>query len=119
MAKKRARQEGEPRRRRRRRPIWQKIVLAGFALIFAFFAYRITIKLVQPVALLCTMRKETHQLAAESDKLKNDNEALQEKRKYLLSREGAETEARKLGYVRRGEISIIIQDEKKPQAKKH
>lgn len=118
MAKKRVNQDGEPRRRKRRMPLWQKIVFVGVLMVVGFVGYRITARLLQPIFLISTVHKEVRQLDSQASALKKENEALKERRKYLLSREGAEAEARKLNFVRPGERAIILGDEKKPEQKK-
>jgi hypothetical protein len=52
-------------------------------------------------------------MEAHLNSIQKENSELRVKRKYLQSAQGAETEARKLGFVRPGEISIIMGDDQK------
>jgi cell division protein FtsB len=117
MARRRAYQDDEPRRRRRKTLLWHKMVYIGLVAVFGFVVFRVCAKTIRPVILCCSLRNEVRQLDARAKSLTQENEALRLKRKYLMSPQGAETEARKLGFVRPGEVSIILQDEKTPAKK--
>jgi cell division protein FtsB len=117
MARKRITEDERPRRRKRRMQPWQKTVCLVFVLFLAFAAYRIGAKVLRPVILCYNLRGEVHQLDARAKSVDAENKALEKQRIELLSREGAETEARKLGYVHHGEVPIILEDGKQPPKK--
>lgn len=101
-----------PRRRRRKLTIAQKIIWGGLAVVAIYCAFAVIQKAVRPVKLLCAGKAEVSKMEEKFAKDKAENKALREKRKYLLTPSGAEAEARKLGYVRPGEVSVIIEDNK-------
>jgi len=103
--------EPDERRRRRRTPVWRKalcMVLVGAVAVVVFAVVRKTLR---PVLLCWRERVEVKRSEARLDSVKRDIRALEEKRRYLKSGPGAEAEARKVGYVRPGEVSILFEDE--------
>jgi len=101
-----------PRRRKRKTTIFQKIILGGLAAVAIYCAIAVVQKTIRPINLLCAGKAEVHKMEEKLAKEKAENRALHEKRKYLLTPSGAEAEARKLGYVRPGEVSVVIEDNK-------
>lgn len=113
MARKRVYRE--ERRRRRRMPLWQKAICLGMAGVCLFAVYGVLRKTIRPMLLCWSERTEVRRLEARQENLKRENRDLNAKRIYLQSPQGAETEARKLGYVRPGEVSIVMPDDKPKQ----
>lgn len=104
------------RRRRRRLTVWQKAVWCVLTVAIAFGTFAVIRKAVRPIDLLCEGKSEVRRMEAQYAKDKAENTALHKKRRYLLTPSGSEAEARKLGYVRPGEVSVVIED-KKPAGK--
>jgi hypothetical protein len=79
----------------------------GIAIIL-ILAIVVVRKTVRPFALCYGEASSAGELSRELHKIQNENNLLSQKRTYLVSREGALTEARKLGWVMRGERGIVI-----------
>ena len=103
-----------PRRvRRRRRSVWRRTVwpllklcaaaALAFVLINAAFSW-----MARPIGLLNHEYRETRHIAAQLAALRKENIALERRIKYLESPQGAEQAARKLGYVKPGEITLVM-----------
>jgi len=86
--------------------IW--VAMAAMVVVVTYGVLRKTLR---PVLLCWRERAEVHKLDDQLKRAEREHRALLERRRYLRSPEGAEIEARKLGYVRPGEISIMIGDE--------
>lgn len=108
----------ESRRRRRKVNAFQKIVMAAFVIIVIFSATWVIRKAVRAGGLFFSERSAVHRLEKDFAAKKNKNKLLSERRKYLKSKSGALTEARKLGYVRPGEVSVMIDNEESKNSKK-
>jgi cell division protein FtsB len=68
--------------------------------------------LIRPVLLYRVEAAEISKVDKELKQLKAENEKLRAQTQYLRTAKGAQTEARKLGFVYPGEVSIVI--EQKP-----
>ena len=113
MARKRVLVPREGRRRRRRLRTWQKFLLATIIVAVGFGSFAVLRKIYRPIDLMWENRTEVRKMEDHLNAVQKENSELQTKRKYLQSAQGAETEARKLGFVRPGEISIIIGEDQK------
>lgn len=111
MARKRRPAPEGSRRRRRRVPVWLKVFWVAVAVVVALALFAVVRKTLRPVRLCYRERAEMRQQEIRLAELKRENLNMREKRRYLQSPAGAETEARKLGYVRPGEVSILMPDE--------
>lgn len=98
-------------KRRRKAPLRLKAFWLVVAAIAALTVFAVLRKTVRPILLCHRERTEVIRLENQLADLRRENRALETRRRYLESPAGAETEARKLGYVRPGEVSVIIQDE--------
>lgn len=92
--------------------VLQKVVCGILAAAIVFCAFAVIRKAIRPIDLLCEGKSEVRRMEAQYAKDKAENAALRRKRRYLLTPSGSEAEARKLGYVRPGEVSVIIEDKK-------
>ena len=117
MARKQVTEEGKTKRRRRRMQTWQKTVCLIAVLFLGFVAYRVGAKVLRPVILCFGLHSEVRQLDNRAKAADAETIALEKRKQDLLSREGAETEARKLGYVHKGETPIIMDKSKEPEKK--
>lgn len=106
------------RRRRRRMPVWLKALWAVAFLIVGYFCVCSILKTVRPFILAWNGKQEVRRLESQIADGNRTKQEYLEKRRYLRSQEGAQTEARKLGYVKEGETSIMIEQEKKKQVTK-
>jgi len=116
MARRRPALREEPRRRRRRSRPWQKAIALAIAVVTALAVMGVLRKTLRPVLLCWRERAGVHRFEARLAAAKRERQALLEKRRYLRSPEGAQTEARRLGFVRPGEVSVVMEDDKDPRA---
>ena len=111
-------ERGKPVSRKSRRRFGRQIVgvlvLAGVVL-----AVGLTLrKVVRPFMFYSTESSSVHQLQRENKALQTENRRLRRQRAYLLSKEGAEVEARKLGWVLPGEHTLVLEKGASPPASK-
>ncbi len=105
-----------PRRRKPKRSIWRRTVwpvtkyLALTALI-VMAGWNVVGKVARPFKLLHTEYGETRQVRAELESLKKENETLERRIRFLQTSEGAVQAARRLGYVKPGEITLVLPTE--------
>ncbi|MGQ9581710.1 MAG: FtsB family cell division protein, partial [Armatimonadota bacterium] len=83
-----------------------KNMLVG-ALICAI-GWGVISKLARSVGLLRDQLRESRRLSAELKSLKAENKELQRRLKYIRTPHGAAEAARKLGYVRPGEVLLVL-----------
>jgi cell division protein FtsB len=102
----------ERRRRRRRIPILLKIALIGALTCVAVVAFAIGNKIVRPFHLWFVEKHAVSDMQAQLNDMKHENAELRAKREYLKSPAGAENEARRLGYVAPGEVSLVVEPPK-------
>ena len=110
MARKTKAAPQESRRRRRRISAWQKVILVAFVSVSIVSVTLVIRNIVHACDLFFTERAAVRNLEYDLAAKKQKKHSLVENRKYLRSKSGAETESRKLGYVRPGEVSVIIND---------
>ena len=113
LARRRRPEPERPRRRRRRLLFWQKAVLFVCVGIIGFIAFIGLRKTIKPVRLVWAERREVLRMQDELAQKEKTNRELKNRRQYLLTPSGTETEARRLGFVRPGEVSIIISEDEK------
>lgn len=65
-------------------------------------------KVARPIILLRDQLRESRRLSAELESLKAKNKELRRRLKYLKTSRGAADEARKLGYVKPGEVLLVL-----------
>lgn len=105
-----------PRRRRRKRSVWRKTVwpLLKFSVVIAVSAFLVIAfgcKVIRPFCLLSREQKDTQHLANQLAAIKKENSELERRIQFLATDKGAMQAARKLGYVKPGEITIILPKE--------
>lgn len=98
-----------PRRRRPRRSVWRRVVwpLIKTTAIVVFVVF-IMGKIARPFRLYDREYSETKRIALELESLRKENASLERQIKNLKTPEGAAQAARKLGWVKPGEITLVI-----------
>ena len=108
------------RRRKRKRSLWRRTFLpiikicvvaclAVFAVGLTFVVANATVSRVsRPIKLLNSEYQETQRVHSQLGSIKQENAVLQSRINHLKSLRGAERAARKLGYVKPGEIILVI-----------
>lgn len=108
-----------PRRRRPRKTVWRRTVwplvkLILIVTVVVIVGDIVATKVVRPFKLYSREYRETQQLSAEIEQLRNENAALDRRIKHLQTPRGVSRAARELGYVKPGEITLILpEDESK------
>lgn len=103
-------------RRKRRRPIPRK-KLGRWALRCIVVAVALVIgssvvcKILRPFQLVGDEKRQKAQVVSEYRALKKQNQELQRQLNYLKTPDGIAQEARKQGFVKPGEVSLVIPDE--------
>lgn len=106
-----------PRRRRPRKNVWRATVwpLVKFGLIATVVVVVgnvVATKIVRPFKLYSREYRETQQLSTEIDQLRKENQTLERRIKHLQTPKGISRAARELGYVKPGEITLILPEDK-------
>ena len=101
-----------PRRKRPRRSVWRATIwpLAKFALAAAVVALLLG-RVVRPFRLYDTESRATRQLERDLQTLRKENVILARQIKYLQTSKGAAEAARKLGWVKPGEVTLVLPPE--------
>jgi cell division protein FtsB len=101
-----------PKKRRKRlvwrRSVWPLAKLCALLIIAFFMISSAVTTIAHPIALLNSEYRETQRLATQLAALRVQNAELERRIKHLRSPQGAEQAARKLGYVKPGEITLVI-----------
>ena len=105
-----------PRRRRPRRSLLRHVIwpVAKVILVVAvagFVGTLIVGKIARPFQLCSAEGRDVSRMQSELATLKEENRALERQIGYLKTSRGIAEAARKLGYVKPGEITLIIPDE--------
>ena len=105
-----------PVKKRRRKSVWRGqvwpiIKVTVLVLFVATFAGLFADKLAKPLRLYIREYRATQELASEVSSLKKENAELERQIRYLQTPKGAAQAARKLGYVKPGEVTLILPDE--------
>lgn len=105
-----------PRRRTVKRSVWRRTIwpLVKFLTLVALVvlaAQAVIGKALRPINLLHREYSETRRVQAELESLKRENAELERQIKYLRTGRGTEQAARRLGYVKPGEIPLVLPDE--------
>lgn len=112
MARRGVVRESVKKRRRVRRNRAAKALMLLIGVTSVLGAAAFCRKLARPIVLCCKERSAVKQLLSERTALEIENRRLRDQKNGLRSDAGAQAEARKLGYVRPGEICIILGDDK-------
>lgn len=100
------RDKSYPTKRRRRFARSMLLIAVGAVIVFLVFE-RAGSKLCKPFLLYAQIRKEVQTIEAENAKLRQENKDLAARRDQLKTKSGAIAEARKLGFVRKGEKVVV------------
>ena len=111
-AARRARRARNSRWKRPRRivGIWARYaLLAGVIVVSVFLAIGLVAKAVKPYREAGVQNAQLRETRAESDALAAENTVLARRIAYLKTTDGIASEARKLGYLRPGEVPIVVE----------
>lgn len=102
-----------PPRRRRQRRKFRTTILSALKLAFVIGTVvvlgALTVnKAIRPFKLFSREDRETQRIAAELRDLRKENSNIERRINYLKSPQGIAEAARKLGYVRPGEVTLVI-----------
>jgi cell division protein FtsB len=101
--------EMRPRRRsKRRKKIGPALWRIGVYLVMGGITGTFFTKTLSPYAMRIRQKHETARLESQLNQAIEENKALKRQVKRLQSGEGLELEARRLGYVRAGEIPLQV-----------
>ncbi|MCX6343965.1 MAG: septum formation initiator family protein [Armatimonadetes bacterium] len=108
-----------PVRRRRKRSVWRKTILPLFLYSCVIVAVVFLIgRISRPFVFYDREIQATQKLQNQVDAYRAENAALERRIKYLQTPEGAAQAARELGWVKPGEITLVIPSEKDKKPKK-
>ena len=111
-------QRARPRRRRPKRSVWRRIILPLLPYaIMAVVAVFAIIKAPRPFMLYGKEKDATVQLQRQLDECRRQNEMLARRISYLRTPEGRAQAARELGWVKPGEITLVIPPDNQPKPK--
>lgn len=104
-----------PRRRRPKRSVFRSYVLPLLkvaVIVVAVVAVGgvVLAKIARPFQLWSREDREVQRIASELDALKKENADLQRQIKYLGTPQGIAQAARRLGWVKPGEITLVLPD---------
>lgn len=104
-----------PRRRRPRRNVFKSYVLpllkmAAIVAAVVLLGSVVLAKIARPFQLWSREDREVQRIASELDTLKKQNADLQRRIKYLGTPQGIAQAARRLGWVKPGEITLVLPD---------
>ncbi|MGC8863121.1 MAG: FtsB family cell division protein [Armatimonadota bacterium] len=102
-----------PRRRLRRKSVWRRIAwpaakYSAVAATIFMLGQIVAGNVARPLKLLRSESRESRLIAAEIESLRKQNAALERQLAYLKTRRGMAQAARKLGYVKPGEILLVL-----------
>ena len=105
-----------PSRRRRKRSILRRVVWPTLAVLFVVAAAAlagtlVTSKIARPFQLCDAETREKQRIAGQLEALRKENAALERQISHLKTPQGTADAARKLGYVRSGEIMLVIPED--------
>lgn len=105
-----------PRRRKPRRTVLNAVVLPALktgilVLIVVIVSAAIINKIARPFKLWNREDREVRQVAAELSALRKENVELERRLRYLKTPEGVAQAARRLGWVKPGEVSLVLPEE--------
>ncbi len=114
MAKKSGMLPKQGRRRKKKQQLLQIIVFGVVAVVVVLVGFVVIRKVAKPIGLLFAEREQVRQMQKQLADAKQEKKQLLEKKRVIASPSGAEAEARRLGYVRPGEVSIVIEETSEP-----
>ena len=104
-------QRRRAKRRRRKFPWAPGLRKAAWIVIVGFILARLAVTGATPYLTRLRVSRETEQCQRKLDAVRKENERLQSEVSFLSSPNGLEAEARRMGYVRKGEIALIMTPE--------
>jgi hypothetical protein len=93
---------------RKRRPVLKVIVHVLIACVVVCCVVLVIAKAIKPILLLRAESRQIAELEKQSEKVQAENRSLTEQKNYLQTARGKEQEARKLGWVKPGEVGVIV-----------
>ena len=108
-----------PRRKKPRRTLWRGAMwpLIKFALVVAVVVV-VMGKVVRPFRLYDEEYRAAQKAANDLETFRRENAMLERRIKYLQTSEGAAQAARKLGWVKPGEITLVLPSETEHRRRK-
>ena len=105
-----------PRRRKPRRTlmknfVWPVVKYGCVAVVALMLGKLVACKLIRPFQLCSTEGREERRLRTELSDLRKERVELERKISYLNTPEGVAQAARKLGYVKPGEITLVMPEQ--------
>lgn len=95
-------------------------LLAGIVITVALvLGCSVVNKILRPFRLVGNERREKARIVSDYNALRTKNEELRRQLHYLQTPEGIAQEARKQGYVKPGEVSLVIPEDAKALTSKH
>lgn len=99
--------------KRRKRPLLRRASLAVLTKIVVVavalaLGTGLVCRVLRPVRLVGNEQREKDKIVAEYKSLRNQNDDLRRQLRYLQTKDGVAQEARKHGFVKPGEISLVI-----------
>lgn len=105
-----------PRRRRPPRTVFRGLILPLFKLAVVLTVGFLLVstalgKIARPFKLYSREDREAQRVASELDAIRKENAELQRRINYLNTPQGIAEAARKLGWVKPGEITLVLPDQ--------
>lgn len=104
-----------PRRRRPRKSflksfLWPLIKTAAVIAVATLLGSVVLAKIARPFQLYSQEGREVQRISSELQQLRKENAELQRRIRYMNTSEGITYAARKLGWVKPGEITLVLPD---------
>ncbi len=96
------------RKRAKRPAVWVLAKSLFYIVAAALFARFAIAQISRPLQLLRDQMSQSAALTARLEKLKTENRVLRRRLSYLQTERGAAQEARRLGYVKPGEVLLVL-----------
>ena len=109
-----ARVPPHPKRRKRPSPkklVWFAIKVVVVVVLAALIGNAVAGKIARPFQLCGAEDRELQRVRTELSALRKENAVLERRLRHLKSKAGISSIARKLGYVKPGEIMLVIPDD--------
>ena len=94
-----------------RAKVWPAVKISFVTIVFVMFAWCILNRAWRPVKLYTREYRETQQLAKQVAEMKHENADLERRINYLKTSRGSAEAARKLGWVKPGEVTLVMPDD--------
>jgi len=105
-----------PRRRRRQRTVWRNLIWPALKVVMLISLIAVTgvfaaDRISRPIKLLSAENRETQRVAISLASLREENARIERQIRYLKTARGKAQAARKIGYVKPGEIMLVLPPE--------